>query len=154
MEDKQAKTQGAEGSGVEPETMLETIERELMEAERGKIHAHHARSAPQAALEVLAGAAAGAAVGAIAGPPGAIAGAVIGTLVGVAAEVALERDQARAAQREAELDADIGVVGGHIGDAPPNQPPARVGAFSAASMGAGGHGQEPSEGPLQNLDSD
>lgn len=151
------KEQGAAVSDVErlePETMLETIERELVEAERGEVHAHHARSAPQAVAEVLTGAAAGAALGALAGPPGAAVGAVIGGLVGAAAEVMLERDQARAAQHDAELDADIGVVGGHLGDAPPRQPPPRIGAFSAATMGAGSPGPVSSDGPIQNVDAD
>lgn len=142
-------------TGVEPdaaEAMLEEIDTGLSEAERGEVHAHHRVSKPQAVAEVLAGAAAGAAVGAIAGPPGAVVGAVIGGLVGVAAEVMLERDQQRAAQHEAELDADIGVVGGHIGDAPPGQPAPKVGAFSAAAVGAGDEGAESTDGPIQNVD--
>lgn len=139
--------------GVQPETMLETIDRELVEAERGPVSVRHRRSAPQAVAEVLAGAAAGAALGAMAGAlVGAVVGAVIGGLVGAAADVMLERDQSRAAQRDAELDADIGVVGGHIGDAAPNQPPTRIGAFSSASMGAYAPRPTPSEGPIQNVD--
>lgn len=114
----------------------------------------HAVSVPQAAAEILAGAAAGAAVGSIAGPPGAVAGAVIGTLLGTVAEVVLEREQERAAQDDAELDADIGVIGGHIGEARPDAPPPRIGAFSAASMGASTHEAEDSDGPIQNVDGD
>lgn len=137
---------------LEPETMLETIDRELVEAERGAVQVRHARSTPQAVAEVLAGAAAGAALGALAGPWGALVGALLGALAGAAAEVALERDQACTAQREAELDADIGTVGGHIGDAPPGQPPPRIGAFSAAVSGARTSSPPQSDGPIQNVD--
>jgi hypothetical protein len=86
----------------------------------------------------------------MAGPSGALAGALIGGLVGAAAGVALEFQQAEAEQRDAALDRDIGVVGGQIGEALPDLPPAIIGAFSAAAIGAGNAVGEDSEGPIQN----
>ncbi|WP_438027792.1 hypothetical protein [Sorangium sp. So ce233] len=115
----------------------------------------HASGLAKAAAGALAGAAAGAAVGAIAGPPGVVAGSVIGTLVGTVAEVVVSRDRQREAQRDAALDEEIGVVGGDIGAAPPGQPAAERGAFSAPVAGAAGvvdAGLGPAGGPLQNVE--
>jgi hypothetical protein len=98
------------------------------------------------------GALAGAATGALAGPPGAAAGAVIGAAMGAAAGTAAELAEKRARLRDRTLDDAIGVTQGDLGCADENMPEARIGAYSAASCGAGGGTGTPSEGPIQALD--
>jgi hypothetical protein len=99
---------------------------------------------------VASGAAAGAALGAAAGPAGIVAGAIIGGAAGAVAASALEKDAARKAARERELDKQIGVTGGDLGAPNLKHPPARVGAYSAASAGAttSDDYDEPAEGPM------
>jgi nucleotide-binding universal stress UspA family protein len=118
-------------------------------APEGLETAHHAE-------EVLAisGAVAGATVGIVAGPPGVAIGTVIGAAMGMAAGKTLDNEDKRKHLREEQLDRAIGVSGGDLGAAPPNQPPARVGAYSAASAGVGASPSSSSEGPIQSLDED
>ncbi len=113
-------------------------------------HPHTLRDA-----STVAGAAAGAAVGAIAGPVGAIAGGLVGTAIGALAGQTLDEKDAEETEHDQKLDRDIGVTKGDLGAASPDQPPARRGVYSAASAGvSGGGGSVPSEGPMQDLDSD
>lgn len=107
-------------------------------------------------LEAAAGGAAvGATVGMIAGPVGAAAGAAIGGVAAALAEAVAEADDERAAARDAELDDEIGVTSGEIGAPNLKHPPAKIGAFSAAAMGAGGGDETtPAEGPIQDIDGD
>jgi hypothetical protein len=109
-------------------------------------NAHVAHEAEGAA----SGAAAGAVLGAAAGPVGIVAGAVIGGAAGALAASALEKDAARKGARERELDEQIGVTGGDLGAPNLKHPPARVGAYSAASAGAAtsDDDEEPTEGPM------
>src|ERR1700722_661224 len=93
----------------------------------------HAREAEG----VAAGAIAGAALGAAAGPPGAIAGAIIGGVVGAVTGAILDTQTTESAEHDRELDEAIGVIGGEIGAPNLKHPPARVGAYSSASAGAG-----------------
>jgi hypothetical protein len=113
-------------------------------------------SAPKhirAGIGAIAGEIAGAVVGCAAGPVGAIAGMVIGGLAGEVAGEALDREAAFARRHDEELDETIGVYGGDLGAAPPDAPPARFGAPSAASLGlGGGGGATPAEGPMQDVD--
>ena len=103
----------------------------------------------------MAGAVAGVATGAVAGPIGMIAGGVIGTVAGALAGNALSDDDAENSQEAHKLDDEIGVTKGDLGAASANQPKATRGTFSAASSGAGGSGgATPSEGPMQDIDSD
>jgi hypothetical protein len=98
-----------------------------------------------------AGALAGATMGAFAGPPGMLAGAVVGALAGAAAGLAVEKgDESRAAD-DRELDREIGVSEGELGAPNLKHPPAKVGAYSGSSAGAGtpGGDAEPAEGPIQ-----
>lgn len=99
---------------------------------------------------VASGAAAGAVLGAGAGPAGMVVGAVIGGAAGAVAASALEKDAARKQARERELDEQIGVTGGDLGAPNLKHPPARVGAYSAASAGVATSGdeEEPAEGPM------
>jgi len=99
---------------------------------------------------VAAGAAAGAVLGAGAGPAGIVAGALIGSAAGAVAASALEKDAARQAARTRDLDDQIGVTGGDLGAPNLKHPPARVGAYSAASAGeaTSGDDEEPAEGPI------
>ncbi len=128
---------------------------ESASSELEEVDGLQAPSGAPAALEVLSGMAAGAALGALAGPPGMLAGAVIGSAIGAAASMALDAQREEESQHEEELDEAIGVIGGNIGEASPNQPPAKIGAFSVASMGAGTSGEgEDTDGPMQNVDSD
>jgi hypothetical protein len=117
---------------------------------------HPGRSATTVEM-TLAGAVAGAATGALAGPIGAIAGGVIGTVAGALAGNALSEDDEIHSRKDAELDEEIGVSGGDMGSIPPGAPkkPTR-GTISAASagVGSGGGGATPSEGPMQDIDSD
>jgi hypothetical protein len=94
------------------------------------------------------GAVAGAAAGAIAGLVGVAAGAVLGGMAGATAETVLEREDVRSRARQRELDSEIGVTDGHLGAPNLEHPPARVGAYSAASSGAGPELHTPAEGPF------
>jgi hypothetical protein len=107
------------------------------------------------AVGAVAGAAAGAAVGAMVGPLGMAAGAAIGAAAGALEERALGRDAERHAAEEARLDEEIGVSGGEIGAPNLRHPPARVGAYSGASVGEGEPGGKiPAEGPIPEPDDD
>jgi hypothetical protein len=103
---------------------------------------HHHRDSGLGALAIadlatLLGAVAGVIAGAIAGPAGAIAGSLIGAAVGAAAGRAIAFEDSRRQRNDERLDREIGVIDGSLGAASPHQPPARVGAYSAASCGAG-----------------
>lgn len=96
------------------------------------------------------GALAGAALGAVAGPPGMVAGAVIGGFAGAIAGAVLDSESSRQATGARALDATIGVSEGELGAPNLEHPPAKVGAYSAASTGAGSSSDaEPAEGPMQ-----
>lgn len=96
------------------------------------------------------GAIAGAALGAIAGPPGMAVGSVLGGVVGAIAGAAVARESERIGARTRELDEQIGVTAGSLGAPNLAHPPAKTGAYSAASAGGGtSSGGEPAEGPLQ-----
>ena len=80
-----------------------------------------------------------------------MAGALIGGVAGAVAASALEKDAAQKAAHTRELDEQIGVTGGDLGAPNLKHPPARVGAYSAASVGAATSGdddEEPAEGPM------
>jgi hypothetical protein len=77
----------------------------------------------------------------------------IGAAAGALAERVLGRDAERRAEKDARLDADIGVSGGEMGAPNLRHPPARVGAYSAASVGVGEVGGKiPAEGPIPDPD--
>ena len=106
---------------------------------------------------ILAAAAslAGAAIGIIVGPAGVVAGAIIGSIVGAAAGAMLSDSNERKWLHQLELDHDIGVYDGSMGAAPPDAPPARIGAFSSGSAGAAGARPStppPNEGPMQEVE--
>jgi phage tail tape-measure protein len=99
---------------------------------------------------VASGALAGAVVGATAGPPGVVAGAILGGVAGAITGAVMDSEAERQAAHARELDAEIGVSEGEIGAPNLAHPPAKVGAFSAASAGGGAAaGGEPAEGPMQ-----
>ena len=78
-------------------------------------------------------------------------GSVIGAAAGAAAGEALATGEEAERLHDERLDDEIGVTGGDLGVAPPDQPPARFGAFSGASAGAGNVGADdaaPVEGPM------
>ena len=96
------------------------------------------------------GAFVGAVVGAAAGPAGVAAGAVIGGIAGALAGAVLDDEASKQAARTRELDAMIGVSEGDLGAPNLKHPPAKVGAYSAASVGESRSGDgEPAEGPIQ-----
>jgi len=96
------------------------------------------------------GALAGAVLGAAAGPPGVAAGAIIGGIAGAITGAGLDTESSRDAARTRELDAEIGVSGGDLGAPGLKHPPAKIGAFSAASSGVdSSSGEDPAEGPIQ-----
>lgn len=113
----------------------------------------HHRAAMKAGREgggAVAGAVGGAAIGSIAGPPGAVVGAVIGAAAGALAGLALDGSEHDEEAESTKLDDEIGINGGEIGASNLKHPPARVGAYSGASAGAGGSAEdEPAEGPMQ-----
>jgi hypothetical protein len=91
----------------------------------------------------------GGVIGVAAGPAGVAAGAIIGSIAGALAGAALDQEASDQATRTRELDAVIGVSGGDLGASNLKHPPARVGAYSAASVGGGGSDDsEPAEGPI------
>jgi hypothetical protein len=97
---------------------------------------------------------AGAAIGSLAGPPGAIAGGIAGAAIGLVARVAIGWEEQSRRLDDERLDREIGVTEGSIGAASPDQPPARVGAFSGGAMGIAPRTSTPGEGPMQGLDDD
>ena len=108
----------------------------------------------KAEIETVAveGAVAGAAAGSLAGAPGAVAGGIVGGIAGALVGAALANEAERDDAHTASLDRDIGVTEGDLGAASPEAPPARIGAYSAGSAGAGSGSQQPSEGPIQDVD--
>jgi len=98
----------------------------------------------------VSGALVGSIVGAAAGPPGIVAGAIMGGVAGALSALALENWNETMAERTRELDEEIGVIGGELGAPNLEHPPATVGAYSAASMGAvGSSDHAPAEGPIE-----
>ena len=111
------------------------------------------RELEREAVGAVAGAAVGASVGAMAGPPGIAAGAAVGAIAGAMAERAVGREGDNHATEDARLDAEIGVSGGDLGAPNLRHPPARVGAYSRASVGVGQRGGgPPAEGPIPEPD--
>jgi len=99
----------------------------------------------------LAGEVAGAIVGSMAGPPGAVAGMVMGAATGALVGEVLDRDAERKQSHDQQLDDEIGVTSGDLGAPNLAHPPAKVGAFSAASVGAALQtDRSPAEGPISN----
>jgi hypothetical protein len=104
--------------------------------------------APKAVFGTV-GAVGGAVLGGLAGPAGAIAGAVIGAAMGAFSSLAFETAAAKRDAHDEKLDRDLGIAEGDIGAPNLQHPPAKIGAFSAASSGAGSTSEgEPSEGPI------
>jgi len=98
-----------------------------------------------------AGALAGATIGAIAGAPGIVAGAVVGAITGAVAGRAVQKDDAERAAEDRELDHEIGVSSAELGAPNLEHPPAKIGAYSGSSTGAGAtEEEEPAEGPFQS----
>ncbi len=114
------------------------------------LHLHAMRDA-----SAFSGAIAGVAVGAIAGPVGALAGGLLGTAIGAFTGQTLDDEGTRLSAHDELLDRAIGVSQGNMGAAAPNQPRATRGTYSGASAGASSEGGVvPSEGPMQDLDTD
>ncbi len=96
------------------------------------------------------GAATGTAIGMIAGPPGMVAGAIIGAVIGAISGSVIDGDARREDAHTRELDEELGVEGGELGAPGLRHPPAKRGAYSAASLGVGLLAEEePAEGPTQ-----
>jgi hypothetical protein len=110
---------------------------------------HHTEEAAAIAGEI-----AGGIVGSVAGPAGTVAGMIIGAVAGSVVGAGIEAGERESAEHEKELDDAIGVRGGNMGAAKPGAPPARIGAFSAASSGGASHRPQPAEGPIQDIDED
>jgi hypothetical protein len=125
-----------------------------------RLHDHHGRAGYWGDLSArtvhetggaATGALAGAVLGAVAGPPGIVAGAIIGAAAGTVAGAVLDSEATSQAARTRELDAVIGVTAGTIGAPNLAHPRSTVGAFSAASAGAGAESESgPAEGPIQS----
>ena len=97
-----------------------------------------------------AGAIAGAAIGTVAGPAGAAVGAVLGAVAGALTGAVGEEEASSQDAEDRKLDHELGVSGGEIGAKIVKHPPAKVGAYSGDSAGAGSSEEEESaEGPMQ-----
>ena len=108
------------------------------------------RTSRRSLFSILGGALAGAAIGAVAGPPGAIAGAMIGAAAGALSGVAADKASDERKEEDEKLDHEIGVSGGELGAPNLKHPPAKIGAYSGSSAGAGtSTDEEPAEGPIQ-----
>lgn len=117
-------------------------------AERDSARRHRHEAEAGAAAAVV-----GAAMGAMAGPAGVAAGAVIGGVVGVLASGAAESNAIELAETDRRLDRELGISEGDIGAPNLEHPPAKIGAYSVASSGAGSSSDsEPAEGPMQSPD--
>jgi hypothetical protein len=69
--------------------------------------------------------------------------------VGAVGGAVLDTQAAESAERDSKLDEEIGVIGGEIGAPNLKHPPARIGAYSSASAGAGSSSDgTPAEGPM------
>jgi sporulation protein YlmC with PRC-barrel domain len=96
-----------------------------------------------------AGALAGALLGVVAGPPGMVAGALIGGAAGAITGAALDTESVARAMGTRVLDTEIGVGEGDLGAPNLAHPPAKTGAYSAASAGVDTSSGEPcAEGPM------
>ena len=98
------------------------------------------------------GALAGAVFGAAAGPPGIAVGAVVGAIAGALAGSTLDQEADAEAERTSELDDAIGVTKGDLGAPNLRHPAAKIGAYSGASVGRGGAGEQgatPAEGGIE-----
>jgi len=105
------------------------------------------------AAGAIGGEVVGAIVGSMAGPPGAIAGMVIGAAAGAMVGKIIDEEEERKSFHDGELDEEIGVTSGELGAPNLAHPPEGTGAYSAASVGAGGSAErQPAEGPLEDID--
>ena len=68
------------------------------------------------------------------------------------AAAAMQKQEKKDDAHTRELDAVIGVSGGEMGAPNLKHPPARRGAYSAASAGSTGVAATPAEGPMQTPD--
>jgi hypothetical protein len=116
--------------------------RKIVSGSRGR-HMHEVEGG-------ASGAVVGAVFGSAAGPPGMVAGAIIGGIAGTLTGAGLDTEGSRRDARTRDLDAAIGVSEGDLGAPNLKHPPAKIGAYSGASAGAGSaSGVEPAEGPMQ-----
>jgi hypothetical protein len=107
---------------------------------------------PLTVIEAPLAALAGAVLGFMAaGPIGIVVGLILGTVVGVLVAIALNRQTRIDGERDRLSDEAIGVYYGSLGAPNLEHPPARIGAFSAGSMGRSSwNPEEPenAEGPM------
>lgn len=104
---------------------------------------------------VASGIVVGALLGVAGGPPGVIAGIVIGGVAGAITAAGLELAGEQTAARARELDVELGIDGGDVGAPNLQHAPATRAAYSIASAGSVGSGDEwPAEGPMQCPDGD
>ena len=121
--------------------------------DRGRAKKEKPRRTADVAKHEVPGAAGGAVAGAIAGsfggPVGTVTGAVLGGVAGAAAARAMEINEEHESARNEALDEDIGVSGGDLGAPTLKHPPPKIGAYSAASSGAGAETSgAPAEGTI------
>jgi hypothetical protein len=107
-------------------------------------------AAATAAFGAVLGALAGIGLGAVEGPSGMVIGGVLGIIGGAGLADVLSKFHDLESAHEQRVDADIGVLDGHLGSAPPDQPPAFIGAYSSGAAGSAGRssGTAPDEGPI------
>ena len=111
-----------------------------------------AKRVKHAAEGAAGGAAVGAVAGLMAGPVGVAVGAALGAVAGAVAEAVVENEKAIDRAHDAVLDDIIDVTSGEMGAPNLKHPPAKIGAYSAASMGISSGGGAPAEGPFEDVD--
>lgn len=108
-------------------------------------------------LGLFGGLTIGALVGLMAGAPGVVIGGLLGLFIGFAAGFIYQELQLDREQRDSHLDRVIGVTEGNLGEGLVNAPPARLGCFGAASVGAANALEDErssAHGPLSNNSED
>jgi hypothetical protein len=100
------------------------------------------------------GALGGVALGTIAGPIGMVIGGILGAVAGAGCGDAVGKIQEHRSLHDDQIDEVMGVIDGNLGTAAWDQPPARIGAYSAASAGITSTSVDsaPAEGPMPMAD--
>ena len=107
-------------------------------------------AAAPAVFGAVVGALGGIAFGSFAGPIGMLIGGLLGAVAGAGMGDAVSKIQEHRSLHDEIMDEEIGVIDGNLGVAPPDQPPAWIGAYSMGSAGCSGGAFDiaPDEGPI------
>jgi hypothetical protein len=146
------KTKGPKKTAPKKATRVARAKPKAKPSPKPKARGKKLRAIAREVAGAVGGAIAGGVLGAIGGPAGVVVGATLGAATGAGAEKVTEGMLAKRRKRDEVLDGEIGVSGGELGAPNLAHPPARVGAYSTPSSGAGSVGRTPAEGPMENDD--